>query len=540
MSTSGGSYFKGWASTLPNMPLTPGSVSSQEIWLGHVLDIDYNYGGKIRVRLAGTSKELNDDDVKVEAYPVDLNMIKYPLPGELVLITQGLRNQTDKGKFAIVYYYIATLSSNQNLTFNSDPYMGQSVPAKKADKIYTPEYEHRFEEKLKSKESFLEGETLRQKAPLQPYEGDFILQGRFGSSIRFGSTDSKKGNDWSREGRSVAGSPILILSARESEGGSPVAEKANEVGHSSTIFICSSQTVPVNMATSRQLKSHLVRYDAPVLSASGSDPVRFLESEVHPPTLPFMYGTDASGSQLTGIVNSGGTRSEVRHLVVHYTVGDGRAIDTVNNLATRGLGIHYCIQGDGAVARGDGGDDKIVLWHGNNLNTWGAGIEICTYGRARPVGDPETTTRFRNDYGDRYTKSYRGRPWYEYRSIVDAGFTYNNGRFWSDYTDQQIESLKRICQDTIARYPKIGEAIRGKNVWKEVFGLDQEPVYGGTYTNKKLQGNTAYGIFTHNRASSGDHTDAFPTPKIIRMFKELGMVGKELAAKRVIHPSEFT
>ena len=51
--------------------------------------------------------------------------------------------------------------------------------------------------------------------PLLPYEGDTIIEGRFGNSIRFGSTNisdkipKENKNRWSNEGN--AGDPIIII-----------------------------------------------------------------------------------------------------------------------------------------------------------------------------------------------------------------------------------------------------------------------------------------------------------------------------------------
>jgi hypothetical protein len=282
MSSGGGSYFKGWASTLPHIPSTPVGNDFREIWMGHVLEIDYtNEIGKIRVRLVGVSKEQSDDDIQIYAYPADLNIVKYPLPGELVYLVEGLQGSTYKSKFASTYYYITTISSNRSVTFNSDPYIGQTVPEKTASTIYTPEYEHRFEKKLDSPESFIQGNNkIKAKAPLKPYEGDFILQGRFGSALRLGSTSTTKANEWSLNG-GAAGNPIMILSVNRATSDDTHSEKVNEID--SAIYLCTSQAVPVKIASSQDLKSHKYRYDVKTnegdLFQSVEDITRALETE---------------------------------------------------------------------------------------------------------------------------------------------------------------------------------------------------------------------------------------------------------------------
>ena len=52
---------------------------------------------------------------------------------------------------------------------------------------------------------------------LQPFEGDIIFEGRFGQSIRFGSTNKalKGSNTWSQNGES--GSPITIITNSQGE-----------------------------------------------------------------------------------------------------------------------------------------------------------------------------------------------------------------------------------------------------------------------------------------------------------------------------------
>jgi hypothetical protein len=595
MSTSGGSYFKGWSSNLPYIPSSLGSTNSKETWIGHVLDVDYDTDpGKIRVRLVGVSKELNDDDVKIEAYPADMNMLKYPLPGESVLIVQGIRNQVFKTKFATAYYYISTISSNQNITFNSDPYMGQTVPEIKTDKVYTPEYEHRFENKFKSAESFILNNTTRKdKAPLRPYEGDFILQGRFGASIRLGSTGASNANPWSVKG-GAPGNPIMIVSANRTSGTTPVTENVDE--SDSSVYLCSSQVIPVTMATSTELQTFKYKYNVTDMSTN-ADPTQFLESESHPPPDNYsnmgqlaqqeaadgnapgsllnilsggggggntpqsvtntgggLLGTSAAGQQIQGtktsdkksmtykVVMSGnipiivdpvpsyGRRDEIRNITLHDTAGNDHApLDTALGLPFRGSAIHWVVNGDGALARGDGGDELKKLVHGDDFNYWGMGIEVQTYGGLRYNA---TRKAFINGYDEVWPMKKSHNKFN--KDIVDLGFTYNGSRYYVDYTDAQIASLTRIIQATFQKYPKIKQAIQGKPVYQTVFGLSEYPRYDASYTsiNSPYTKNVVseYGIFAHAR-SNGTHTDGTPTPRYVQMLMGFGFTGPILQAK---------
>ena len=82
--------------------------------------------------------------------------------------------------------------------------------------------------------------------PLLPYEGDMILEGRFGNSIRFGSTNNSQEisnpNAWSDSGNT--GDPITIIrngqsSNLDEKGWLPTTERINE--DASSIYLTSNQ-----------------------------------------------------------------------------------------------------------------------------------------------------------------------------------------------------------------------------------------------------------------------------------------------------------
>ena len=97
------------------------------------------------------------------------------------------------------------------------------------------------------------GKTFVERAninPLLPFEGDVIQEGRWGNSIRFGSTVNGKTN-WSETGEN--GDPITILRNGEDpnngdEGWIPVVEDINN--DLSSIWMTSTQQIPINVASS--------------------------------------------------------------------------------------------------------------------------------------------------------------------------------------------------------------------------------------------------------------------------------------------------
>lgn len=84
--------------------------------------------------------------------------------------------------------------------------------------------------------------------PLLPYEGDMILEGRFGNSIRFGSTNNNSNisnpNTWSDTGNT--GDPITIIrngqsSKLDEKGWLPTIENISDDG--SNIYLTSTQRI---------------------------------------------------------------------------------------------------------------------------------------------------------------------------------------------------------------------------------------------------------------------------------------------------------
>ena len=98
-----------------------------------------------------------------------------------------------------------------------------------------------------STEIFL-GKTFKERSnihPLLPFEGDVIEEGRWGNSIRIGSTVQNTPNNWSISGSN--GDPILIIrngqGIQTEEGWVPTIEDINN--DDSSIYVTSTQNVPL-------------------------------------------------------------------------------------------------------------------------------------------------------------------------------------------------------------------------------------------------------------------------------------------------------
>ena len=103
------------------------------------------------------------------------------------------------------------------------------------------------------------GSTFEEKEdikPLQPYEGDVIFDGRWGQSLRFGSTVPNTDNTWSEIGDS--GDPITIL--RNGQPNIPfnaqrlTVEDINQ--DLASVWMTSTQQIPINVASVNDYASY--------------------------------------------------------------------------------------------------------------------------------------------------------------------------------------------------------------------------------------------------------------------------------------------
>ena len=153
----------------------------------------------------------NTSHYEQKAKPLLSNIKNYPLINELVLIL----NLPDVGIKADVtsksLYYLNVLSLWNHPHHNALPFVdGNLQPTQK--KTYnqaffgSPKLTTNQPTEITFGKTFFERDTIN---PLRPFEGDVIYEGRWGNSIRFGSTVADTPNNWSSVG--LNGDPILII-----------------------------------------------------------------------------------------------------------------------------------------------------------------------------------------------------------------------------------------------------------------------------------------------------------------------------------------
>jgi hypothetical protein len=190
--------------------------------------------------------------------PSNINLKQIPLVGEFVLIYKTFNEQSTSTTWREAWYYVTSVDIQSSINENMLPGLSDGLTQEEIDQIQP-------------------GKTFLRKsiAPLQPYEGDFIMEGRFGNSIRFSSTiptNAPEGYYWTSpswtSGKTNSdGDPIIILA----NGHIPKTKKEFVVEDvdldASSIYLTSTQKIPVLLSS--ELKPEYASFQGSQLIGSG-------------------------------------------------------------------------------------------------------------------------------------------------------------------------------------------------------------------------------------------------------------------------------
>jgi len=275
IATGIGEAFRGGSS------ITPSLGRPSKVFPAQVLDICMDNShktlykspkdiGKIVFRDVFKDQDKSESEIKKTAYPLDRSIMKYPLPGEevLIFIAMGERDTKNAGETTIgaCYFYTANISTNHNVTYNVEPFLATTnAKINPTNKLPIAVNEKRFKEKTLDIAAVTEGEDIKIYKQLLPNEGDFILQGRFGNTIKFGSF---KGTGASQ---SPAGSGITIIkqdiatTSKEADMMTTAEEDAfdtSPASHTATIILTTKQQIN-NILACSDLTSLRVKFSDP-------------------------------------------------------------------------------------------------------------------------------------------------------------------------------------------------------------------------------------------------------------------------------------
>jgi len=196
------------------------------------------------------------------ASPLDRSSFKVPLPGEQVLIYRAKSGKLDgpDDYLSTQWYYGSVVNMTPNLTANVSPFIGINpsfinplLPGLRT----VAELSNRFDKKIKNLPIFKQtsGKPVVHKQ-LQLNEGDFILQGRFGGSIRFAGTpvdNEASKQEWSQSKTGLPGDPIIMMRLSNSKGKfddieQTIYETEDIQQDAASIYLTTTQQIPVQLS----------------------------------------------------------------------------------------------------------------------------------------------------------------------------------------------------------------------------------------------------------------------------------------------------
>ena len=217
--------------------------------------------GKIRFRNLISQVNKPEDLCTMTAYPLDRSIARYPFPGEEVIVFEVIgERETVTGPIVYhAYFYSFVVSMMHNVTANPHPFIGTNFTSIDPNKLFPVKSteEKRFDAKIIHLEMLkpLGSKDIEIRRQLQPHEGDFILQGRFGNTIRMAGTSVESGTNWSKEG--LPGSGIIMFRV-DTDSTMKMEDMLIEEDINSddaSIYMCTTQKIPFDLNCSKFLST---------------------------------------------------------------------------------------------------------------------------------------------------------------------------------------------------------------------------------------------------------------------------------------------
>jgi hypothetical protein len=205
---------------------------------GRVKTINQNgtgLDGAISVEILSNTSNTTSNSIP-RVYPLFPNSQSYPLINETVVILPLISNNSSNNSIDTTYYYISTINLWNSVETN--PLV------------------------LNNTSDFKPGTYFNEKGtinPLYSFEGDYIIEGRFGNSIRLGNTvpnnTAPLSNNWSKTGS--LGDPITIIS----NGLHSISPSFNSItedinSDKSSIYLTSTQQLPIEVSSQNDYLSY--------------------------------------------------------------------------------------------------------------------------------------------------------------------------------------------------------------------------------------------------------------------------------------------
>ena len=270
----------------PNIPIPKNPFP--RVFPGHVLEICMNTTsnlfksqkdiGKIRFRNLIVDTGRPDALCTSIAMPLDRSIARYPYPGEEVLIFRAVGELETLIGSSIqdIYFYSFVVSIVHNVTANTHPFLGVNYRQVDPNQLFPSKVkeEIRLDNKITNlpmlKGVIANGDLLIRKQ-LQPHEGDFILQGRFGNTIRMAGTSKISGTSWSTAGPDGEGIMILRVDTDTTQKMEDMLVEENIDKDDASIYMCTTQKVPLTLSCTKNMHSWIPKAAGETKSATTTD-----------------------------------------------------------------------------------------------------------------------------------------------------------------------------------------------------------------------------------------------------------------------------
>lgn len=224
-----------------------------------VLAVDYSGYYKQHGYYTISCRLLNSytDNDTITAIPIDYNIKKIPIVGECVILVVAASQTSRSTNIGRRYYYTHTIPFHGSYNHNGLPTVSSknseyyNQQDSQAGLFSTNRINIKNSGNPEIDTTFSEPSTL---TPLQLFSGDVLVEGRFGNSIRFGSTVKPTqpfaaAPSWG-QGTTTPGDPIIIISngrKKSNENNRLSVESLNE--DASSIWLTSGQQIFFSPAT---------------------------------------------------------------------------------------------------------------------------------------------------------------------------------------------------------------------------------------------------------------------------------------------------
>lgn len=236
-------------------------INGQEYELVSAEVVDVDFSGKNKEKLYTVKCKIlgsfgsQASTSTVQARPLDVNLKNIPISGEVVFLLKGPTAYNSYLGSGQEYYFTNPISIQSSVHHNGLP--GVSEVLQKEDS--------KNKEKRENSQIGITNKTSKNRGlsttidpnfgerldvrPVQPYSGDIILEGRWGQSIRFGSTIDERREypvpPYWKQGLTNVGNPILVISNGNNAGKAKDNEfiSENPDTDDSSIWMTSGQSV---------------------------------------------------------------------------------------------------------------------------------------------------------------------------------------------------------------------------------------------------------------------------------------------------------